>query len=90
MLDVSPDGGGELDVRDERNIAGGYAAAVVASTGDVLEVIDLEGQQVGDFVGFALNDRSEWLSVSHTRAKLLRLNLAVGDLLQTNWRRPML
>lgn len=76
-------------VREEHTIAGGYAAAVVVAAGDLLEVVDLEGEQVGDFVAFALHDRTEWLSASHTRAATLRLKLSPGDVLQSNWRRPM-
>jgi len=45
---------------------------------------------VCDLIAFASVDRREWLSVSHTRAGTLRLNLAPGDILQSNWRRPML
>ena len=70
-------------------IDGGHAAAVVVELGDLLEVIDLEGQQVCDLIAFASLDRREWLSMSHTRAATLRLNLAPGDMLQSNWRRPM-
>jgi hypothetical protein len=71
-------------------IAGGFAAAVEVEVGDLLEVVDLEGQQVCDLIAFATLDRREWLSMSHTRAATLLLNLAPGDLLQSNWRRPML
>ncbi len=71
-------------------VAGGYAAAVVVEEGDHLEVVDVEGRQVCDLIAFASLDRREWLSISHTRAATLRLNLAPGDVLQSNWRRPML
>ncbi|MHB8378339.1 MAG: DUF1989 domain-containing protein [Acidimicrobiales bacterium] len=71
-------------------IEGGYAAALVVDVGDLLEVVDLEGQQVCDLIAFSALDRREWLSMSHTRASTLLLNLAPGDLLQSNWRRPML
>ena len=71
-------------------IDGGYAAAAVVETGDLLEIVDLEGQQVCDLIAFASLDRREWLSMSHTRASTLRLNLAPGDALQSNWRRTML
>lgn len=71
-------------------VDGGYAAAVVVEVGDLLEVVDLEGLQVCDLIAFASLDRREWLSISHTRASTLRLNLAPGDVLQSNWRRPML
>jgi uncharacterized protein YcgI (DUF1989 family) len=71
-------------------ILGGRGAVVVVDEGDLLEVIDVEGQQVCDLIAFASLDRREWLSISHTRAGTLRLNLALGDILQSNWRRPML
>jgi len=71
-------------------IPGGYAAAVEARTGDLLEIVDCEGEQVADLIAFARTDLHEWLSTSHTRSATLRLNLTLGDQLQSNWRRPML
>jgi len=71
-------------------VPGGHGAAVSVEEGDLLEVVDVEGQQVCDLIAFALQDRREWLSISHTRASTLRLNLAPGDVLQSNWRRAML
>ena len=80
----------ELELATDVMVPGGYAAAVVVKAGDLLEVVDVAGQQVCDLVAFASLDRREWLSISHTRASNLRLNLAPGDILQSNWRRPML
>jgi uncharacterized protein YcgI (DUF1989 family) len=54
--------------------------------GALLEIIDVEGQQVADFISVIENNPTEWLSATHTRSTTLRLNLAVGDRLQTNWR----
>lgn len=71
-------------------VSGGYGAVVEVEGDDLLEVIDVEGQQVCDLIAFSALDRREWLSVSHTRASTLRLNLTLGDVLQSNWRRPML
>jgi uncharacterized protein len=70
-------------------IPGGYGAGFVVRVGQLLEVIDVEGQQVADFVAFAEQRRNEWLSTTHTRSSTLSLDLKVGDMLQTNWRRPM-
>jgi uncharacterized protein YcgI (DUF1989 family) len=71
-------------------IPAGHARAFGVSQGQSLEVVDVEGQQVADFIAFAAHDhRREWLSATHTRASVLRLNLAVGDRLQTNWRNPI-
>lgn len=75
---------------EEVLVSGGHGAVVEVERDDLLEVIDVESQQVCDLIAFASFDRREWLSVSHTRASTLRLNLALGDVLQSNWRRPML
>ncbi len=81
--------GESADVREEILIPGGYGAAFVVKAGDLLEVIDVEGQQVADFIALAERNRTEWLSTTHTRAATLRLDLQVGDRLQSNWRNPM-
>jgi uncharacterized protein len=70
-------------------IPGGHGRAFPVRKGQFLEVIDVEGQQVADFVAFAAADRREWLSTTHTRSSTLRLSLAIGDRLESNWRRPM-
>src|SRR2546421_12648663 len=70
-------------------IPGGHGAGFRVSRGQFLQIIDVEGQQVADFVAFAQQDRREWLSPTHTRSATLRLNLQVGDQLESNWRRPM-
>jgi uncharacterized protein len=70
-------------------IPGGHGRAFPVEKGQFLEVIDVEGQQVADFVAFAAVDRREWLSTTHTRSSTLRLSLNIGDRLESNWRRPM-
>lgn len=77
-------------VANEILIPGGHGAAFPVSVGEFLELTDVEGQQVADVIGFAAQDRREWMSTSHTRSATLRLNLQEGDELQSNWRRPML
>jgi len=70
-------------------IPGGHAAAVQVSAGQLIEITDVAGGQVAEPVAFALERHHEWLSVTHTRSSTMRLNLQVGDLLVSNWRRPM-
>src|SRR5579863_3541238 len=70
-------------------IPGGHGAAFAAQAGQLVEIIDLEGQQVADFIAFAERNRTEWLSTTHTRSALLRLTAVVGDRLESNWRHPM-
>lgn len=76
-------------VTHEALVRGGHGAAFVVKAGELLEVVDVEGQQVADFIAFAEMKRNEWLSTTHTRSATLRLDLRVGDKLQTNWRNPM-
>lgn len=76
-------------IREEITIPGGFGAAFRVQAGDTLEVVDLEGQQVADFIAFAAQNRTEWLSTTHTRSATLQLDLSVGDILQSNWRNPM-
>jgi uncharacterized protein YcgI (DUF1989 family) len=44
---------------------------------------------VADFISVNEKDRTEWMSATHTRSTTLRLNLQVGDRIQTNWRRDI-
>src|SRR6476661_2939463 len=69
-------------VRREILIPGGHGAAFAARAGQLVEITDLEGQQVADFVAFAERNRTEWLSTTHTRSALLRLTAVVGDRLE--------
>jgi uncharacterized protein len=70
-------------------IPGGYATALEVSVGQTIEIVDVEGGQVAEPVAFAARHRHEWLSTTHTRSATMRLNLMVGDLLVSNYRRPM-
>ena len=70
-------------------VPAGHGRAFRVPKGALLEIVDVEGQQVADFISVIENDPKEWLSATHTRSAALRLNLSVGDRLQTNWRRDM-
>ena len=67
-------------------IPAGEGRAFRVPNGALLEIVDVEGQQVADFISIIENDQTEWLSATHTRSTTLRLNLGIGDRLQTNWR----
>ncbi len=53
-------------------------------------LIDVDGQQVGDFVGINARDPGEWISPVHMRASLSSLRLREGDGLYSNRRRPLM
>jgi len=67
-------------------IPAGEGRAFRVPNGALLEIVDVEGQQVADFISIIEKDNTEWLSATHTRSTTLRLNLGIGDRLQTNWR----
>jgi len=58
--------------------------------GQQLRVIDLEGEQVADFIAFNRSDKSEWLSSGRTIDYANRIYLTKGDILYSNRSRPML
>jgi uncharacterized protein YcgI (DUF1989 family) len=62
----------------EIGVPGGYGAAFVAKTGQLVEIVDVEGQQVADFIAFAERNRTEWLSTTHTRSSILRLTVTAA------------
>ena len=70
-------------------IPAGHGRAFKVPRGALLEIIDVEGEQVADFISIIETDPQEWLSATHTRSTTLCLNLKVHDRLQTNWRRDM-
>ncbi|ALG11917.1 DUF1989 domain-containing protein [Kibdelosporangium phytohabitans] len=53
--------------------------AVRAAAGDLLQIIDLEGHQVGDLWLIDAKDHGRWLSTGHTRDRGERMFPAVGQ-----------
>ncbi|MCK6451419.1 MAG: urea carboxylase-associated family protein [Alphaproteobacteria bacterium] len=64
--------------------------AVALAKGQRIKVINTHGEQVVDTWAFNRHDPSEFMSMEHTRASLLRVIPRVGDRLYTNKRRPIL
>jgi uncharacterized protein YcgI (DUF1989 family) len=58
--------------------------------GHVLEIVDLEGRQVGDLMAYRPDHPAEYFSPAHTCSCLTRLVPAVGDELFSNHRRALL
>ena len=58
--------------------------------GQSLRVIDLEGEQVADFIAFSADDKAEWLSSGRSIDYANRIYLTKGDILYSNRSRPML
>jgi hypothetical protein len=66
----------------------GRAAKVGA--GSLVAIVDLEGQQIGDFFAYSADDPTEFLSAGHTRATNRRFMVRPGETFYTNHRRPIL
>jgi uncharacterized protein len=64
--------------------------AAFAAKGQTIKVINTHGQQVIDTWAFNRADLTEFMSMEHTRAKLLKIIPAPGDAMLTNHRRPIL
>jgi len=66
------------------------ARTLEVKKGQTLEIVDLEGQQVGDFTAWLAGDPNEYLSPSHTISSNGKLVPEVGDSILSNHRRPLL
>ncbi len=66
------------------------AGTIEVKAGQILEVVDLEGQQVGDLAAWMTADPSEYVSPGHTLSCLTRLVPEVGDQIYSNHRRPLM
>lgn len=67
----------------------GEAEAVEIDTGQLLQIVDVQGRQVADFVAFNRDDPAESLSPAATRSGNKSIMLQVGMKLYSNKRQPM-
>lgn len=61
----------------------------VLRRGDLLEIIDVEGEQVADLTAFAGDDSTEWLSSGRTIDYANTIYVTTGHTLYSNRSRPM-
>ena len=66
------------------------ARAFEAKAGEYITIMDVEGQQVGDFVALNAADHREQISPAYTRSMLDRVYLRGNDQFYSNLRRPLL
>ena len=64
--------------------------AVHIKNGQSIKIINTHGKQVIDTWAFNANELSEYMSMEHSRTTILKLIPAVGDVLHTNRRNPIL
>lgn len=70
-------------------VPGGFGRGFSVRSGQFISIIDLHGQQAGDFVAVNRGDHDEVLSPAHTRRHLRSLFFKVGDTLMSSRGRPM-
>ena len=74
----------------EHRIPAAHGKAFRLDAGDTISVINTFGHQVVDTWAFDAKDINHRLSMELTRRYLLKLRPAVGDVLYTNYRNPIL
>src|SRR4051794_31000939 len=70
-------------------VPGGFGFGFEAQAGQYVTIVDLHGQQGGDFVALNRGDLTEVLSPVHTRRANLSIFFQVGDQLMSSESRPM-
>ena len=62
---------------------------IIVRAGQLLDIIDLEGKQVGDLVAWRRDDSCEYMSPTHTVSCNASILLGVGSQVFTNHRNPI-
>lgn len=70
-------------------IRGGHGGRINVQNGQILEIVNVEGQQICDFFAFNATNVKEFLSPAHCRSAMRRVFLEVGDILVSVRRNPM-
>ena len=79
-----------MAVRSDLVVPGGFGGPWQARAGEFITIVDLEGEQAGDFIAIVAADPAEWLSPPHCREANRSLFVRLGDALVTNRRRRVL
>ncbi|WP_102225380.1 DUF1989 domain-containing protein [Acidimangrovimonas sediminis] len=70
-------------------VPGGFGRGFEAKAGQYITIVDLHGEQAGDFVALSLADLDEVLSPTHTRRTNRSIYFRKGDCLISSENRPM-
>jgi uncharacterized protein len=76
-------------VKELETIPARTGKSVRLSAGRTIKIINTHGQQVVDTWAFSLANPLEHMSMEHTRARLQKVSPQVGDILYTNFRKPI-
>jgi uncharacterized protein YcgI (DUF1989 family) len=78
-----------VTVIEEVFVPASEGRGVRVAAGQLLDVVDVEGHQVGDLVAWFADDPGEYLSPTHTVSCNASIRLRVGDELFSNVRTPV-
>lgn len=73
-----------------RQIRPGTAQMIDVKQGQLVQIVDMQGKQVADFVAFNASDKNEYMSTAVTRGANNSVMLQKGQTLYSNRRNPML
>jgi len=79
-----------VQVAEKITIPARKGKAARVKRGEVIRVINTNGEQVVDTWAFNADDTSEFMSMEHSRVAMGKIMPTVGDSLVTNRRRPIL
>lgn len=79
-----------IDTSSAELIPARHGIAARLKAGQTVTVLNTHGKQVVDTWAFSASDTSEFMSMEHSRAAMLKLMPRVGDTFVTNRRRPIL
>lgn len=81
--------GKSMNESETINVPASSARAFEVRKGSLVKIVDIEGQQVGDFVAFMLPDLKEKFSAGRTRIENSTLRISRGNQLLSNVCNPM-
>ena len=77
------------DAVEEVLVPGSEGRGVYVKKGQLLDIVDVEGHQVGDIIAWFRNDPSEYLSPTHTVSCNASVGLKTGSRVFSNYRNPV-
>ena len=78
-----------MTIIDQRHILPQSGTGLLVRRGELLRIIDPQGEQVSDLISFARQDPSEWLSSGRTIDYANTIYVTTGHTLYSNRSRPM-
>ena len=78
-----------MTIIERRHLPPQTGTGLVVRRGELLRIVDPQGEQVSDLISFALGDTTEWLSSGRTIDYANTIYVTTGHTLYSNRSRPM-